>query len=48
MSEIIKEYGSMIIAASSTIMFFGLVGTIFFSNNGLLCLLITAWGNGGY
>lgn len=47
MSEIIKEYGGMIIASTSTIVFFALVGGLIFSKNGLLCMMIAAWKNGG-
>ena len=47
MSEIIKEYGGMIIASIATITFFALVSGIIFSKNGLLCMMIAVWQNGG-
>lgn len=47
MSEIIKEYGGMIIASIVTITFFALVSGIIFSKNGLLCMMIAVWQNGG-
>ena len=47
MSEIIKEYGGMIIASITTIIFFALVSGIVFSKNGLLRMMIAVWQNGG-
>jgi hypothetical protein len=47
MAEVIREYGSAILAAVGGILLFGLIGQLFLSPDGLLAQMIQIWGNGG-
>ena len=47
MSEVIEEYGGMILAAAGTLALFGVLGKCMFAQDGLLAQMILAWGNGG-
>lgn len=47
MSEVIQEYGAMILASVSTFTFITMIGLLLFSNGGLLAEIIFLWGNGG-
>lgn len=47
MSEMIQEYGGMILAAAGTFALLGVLGTILFAQDGLLVRMIDIWGNGG-
>lgn len=47
MSEILQEYGGMIIAAAGTFALLAVLGNCLFADDGLLGQLIVVWGNGG-
>ena len=47
MTEIIKQYGEMIIAMVGTIGFFIVMGNLFFACDGMLVNMILIWLNGG-
>ena len=47
MSEVIQEYGAMILASVSTFTFMTMIGLLLFSKGGLLAELIFLWRNGG-
>ena len=47
MKEIINEYGSMVLAVTGLILFFGTMGAVVLSRSGLLMDLILSWLYGG-
>ena len=47
MTEIIKQYGEMIIATIGTIVFFIVIGNLLLSKDGVLVNMILIWLNGG-
>ncbi|MCI7106960.1 MAG: hypothetical protein PUA77_04815 [Lachnospiraceae bacterium] len=47
MTEVVKEYGSAVLAVLGGILLLGTVGQMLFSEHGLLVQMIAAWGNGG-
>lgn len=47
MSEVIEQYGGMILAAAGTFALLGVLGNCLFAGDGLLGQLIVVWGNGG-
>jgi hypothetical protein len=48
MAEIIREYGSAILAAVSTILVFGMIGELLFSDSGVVAQMVLIWCNGGF
>ena len=47
MGEVIKEYGGMLLAAVGTFLLLGILGYMFFAEDGLAAQMISAWENGG-
>lgn len=47
MRQVIKEYGSAVLAAVGACLFFGALGSMLLSGDGLLARMILLWGNGG-
>ena len=47
MKEIINEYGSMVLAVTGLILFFGTMGAGVLSRSGLLMQMIQTWMYGG-
>ena len=47
MKEILREYGAAAIAALGTVLFFGIVGYMLFSGEGIMAELIAVYGSGG-
>ena len=47
MKEIINEYGSMVLAVTGLILFFGTMGAVVLSRSGLLMQMIQTWMYGG-
>lgn len=47
MTEVIREYGTAVLAALGTVLLLAVVGRILFSEQGMLVQMIAAWGNGG-
>ena len=47
MSEVIQEYGAMILASVSTFTFITMIGLLLFFFFVLLAEIIFLWGNGG-
>ncbi|MCH5333491.1 MAG: hypothetical protein J1D89_05995 [Agathobacter sp.] len=47
MKEVIREYGSVVIAAVGAFLLFSIVGRILFFQDSLLALMVQLWGNGG-
>ena len=47
MTEVIREYGSAILATLGGLLLLVVVGQLLFSEHGLLVQMIVAWGNGG-
>lgn len=47
MKEIINEYGSMVLAVTGLILFFGTMGAVLLSRSGLLMQMIQTWMYGG-
>lgn len=48
METIIKEYGSLILAAAGAFVMIAIFGKVFANSDGLLAHLIQVWGNGGF
>lgn len=48
MSEIIKQYGEVIIAGIGTLAFIGIFLSMMLANDGLLARMIYRWGMGGF
>jgi hypothetical protein len=48
MSEVIKEYGSAILAAVGGILLFGIIGELLLSDSGVVAQMVSIWGNGGF
>ncbi len=47
MKEVIREYGSAVIAAAGAFLLFAVVGRILFFPDSLLAQMVRLWGNGG-
>lgn len=47
MREIMKEYGTAVVAALGAVLLLGIVGFMLFSGQGIMSRMIAAWGNGG-
>lgn len=47
MQQVIREYGSAVLAAAGACLFFGVLGGMLLSDDGLLAQMILLWGNGG-
>ena len=47
MKEIINEYGSMVLAVTGLILFFGTMGAVVLARSGLLMQIIQTWMYGG-
>lgn len=47
MTEVIKEYGGMVLAVMGGFFLFAILGSVFLSGDGLLARMIQIWGNGG-
>lgn len=47
MQQVIREYASAAVALLGAALFFGILGGMLLSWNGLLAKLVMVWGNGG-
>ncbi len=47
MKEIMREYGTAVVAALGAVLFLGIVGAMLFSGQGIMSHMIAVWGNGG-
>jgi hypothetical protein len=47
MTDVIREYGGVILAVAGGILLFSIIGQIFLSHEGILAQMIQVWGNGG-
>lgn len=47
MKEVIREYGSAVVAAVGAFLLFSILGQMVFSPDGLLAQMVQVWGNGG-
>ncbi|MCM1106471.1 MAG: hypothetical protein NC355_05965 [Blautia sp.] len=47
MKEVIREYGSAVIAAVGAFLLFAIVGQMVFCPDGMLGQMVQLWGNGG-
>ena len=47
MQQVIREYGSAMLAAFAVFLFLGVLGGMLLSKGGLLAQMILFWGNGG-
>jgi len=47
MVEVIREYGSAVLAAVGGVLLLGTLGQLLVSREGILMQMIQIWGNGG-
>jgi hypothetical protein len=47
MAEVIREYGTAILAAVGGLLLFGMIADLFLSGDGVVVQMVQIWGNGG-
>lgn len=47
MEELIRQYGEMIIAMAGSMIFFAIIGKLFWCDDGMLLKMIYVWSIGG-